>query len=67
MDGRLIQTLFLDGRQYHSLVQEGEQVWVGEDVFRFGHSDGVERREGQQEFKNQISGSVSMEKTVKDG
>lgn len=36
-------------------------------MFRFGHSGGVGRREGQQELKNQISGSVSTEKTVKDG
>lgn len=64
---RLIQTLFLDGWQYHSLVQKDEQVWVGEDMFRFGHSGGVRRRERQQEMKNQILGSVSTEKTVKDG
>lgn len=45
MEGRLIPTLFLDGRQCRSVVQEGGQVWAGEDISRFGHCGGV-RGEG---------------------
>lgn len=45
MEGRLILTLFLDGRQCRSVVQEGGQVWAGEDISRFGHRGGV-RGEG---------------------
>lgn len=63
-----MQTLFLDG--WMPVVVPGagvRQEWVGSgcvQIWTFGWGRG---RDGNKEMKNQISHSVSTEKTVKDG